>query len=236
MTVATETFGYNDKCCISHEFLRRACTVTPRSGYWAGDILVYTDKLIKQSEVNDMRGGDCETEIVYPKQNTACSDIQTGIPEQYAVEETDIRTGAENSFEYLIPKAENPEDEHNWEIGIYQSTDDCGKMRDGGDAFQELFSGQGAISICGTVQRTSGMFPMQVHFLDNRMSCIDDPDNGLLVAIRTGAVWAWELRYAPKELNLSSGLSASDDITLAFREVLELNGMTDQDVFEFGMI
>lgn len=236
MSVASETWGYDTVCCLSHEFLRRACTRTPMRVSWAGDLLLYNDIILKQSEVNDMRGGDCETKITYGKPNISCSDAETGIPGQYKVESTDIREGKKNSFEYFIPKNVNPENEHNWTLLQLESTDDCGKMHDIGDVLQQYYMLRGVISLCGTIDRSSGAFDAQAHYLDNRKSYSDDPDNGLLVCIRTGAVWNWEIRYAPKELLLNAGLSVSDDITLAFREALEKEGMTDADVFEFGMI
>lgn len=234
MTVATETYGYDDKCCLSHEFLRRGCSVTPMSAYWAGDLIVTTEILTKQSEVNDMRGGDCETNIEYPKQNNSCSDLESGIPGQYTVEATSIRDGEENSFQYLIPKAENPENEHNWSLGLYQSNDECGKMMDGGDAYQDLSVFGRVMSICGSINQQ--IFNPSVHFLDNRKSLADDPDNGLLFAIRNGLTGNWEVRYAPVERNLTAGLMMSDDVTAAFRAALAGEGMTDDDVFEFGMI
>ena len=236
MTVATETYGYDDKCCLSHEFLRRGCTKTPMAIRWAGDLLVYENLMLKQSEVNDMRGGDCETVINYEKENENCPDAETGIPIQYRVEETPIRTGDRNTFNYTVQKNEDEGSESNWTLDIYQSTDDCGKMMDGGDALQDYYMLCGVTSLCGTVDRSSGAFAPQAHYLDNRKSYSDDPDNGLLVCIRTGAVWNWEIRYAPVDRDLTNGLIESDDVSEAFTTALSALGLTHSDVFEFGMI
>lgn len=237
MSVMSETFGYLEVCGRSHEFLRRGCSYTPKTNSWAGDLLLTGEPLLKQSEVNDMRGEEEAIEYTYPEvEEAGCGDVTVGIPSQYKVEETDIRTGGANTFEYRIPKNPVEEDEENWTLDILQSTNECGEMMDGGDALQSQSLERRVTSICGTVDRSSGVFEAQAHYLDNRKSYSTDPDNGLLIAIRTGAVWNWEIRYAPKELLLNAGLSASDDITLAFREALGKEGMTDEDVFEFGMI
>jgi len=234
MSVASESYGYASKCCKSHEFLRRACTVTPSSSKWVGDLLITTDKMVKQSEVNDIRGGDCDTEIVFSKQHSSCSDIKSELPSQFKVESTDIRTGGANTFEYLIPKAEDQEDEVNWELDIYQSTNDCGTLMDGGDAYQNLEVIDSVTSLCGTIERH--LYNPSAHYLDNRKSYSEDPDNGLLVAIRNGINGAWEVRYSPVERILTEGLVMSDDVTAAFTTALSALGMTHEDVFEFGMI
>lgn len=234
MSVMSETFGYLEVCKKSHEFLRRGCTFTPFQVSWAGDLLIIKEALLKQSEVNDIRGGDGEVKHTYTTQE--CGDIEVGLPDQYQVEATSIREGGDNSFQYKIPKNPIEEEEANWTLDILQSLDDCGEMMDGGDALQVHDSSSRVVSLCGTIDRGSGLFDAQAHYLDNRKSYSTDPDNGLLVAIRTGAVCNWELRYVPQELNLSAGLSVSDDITLAFREALVAEGMTDEDVLEFGMI
>lgn len=236
MSVMSKTFGYLELCGKSHEYLRRGCSFTPLRVKWAGDLVITEETLLKQSEVNDMRGEENEVQTIYTAPTDDCSDIQAGIPTQYKVEETDIRTGEAKTFEYTIPKNPNEEDETNWDLGIYQSNDDCAVLMDGGDALQTPGLARTVTSLCGTVARSSGAFEAKAHYLDNRKSYSTDPDNGLLVAIRTGAVYSWEIRYAPKELLLNAGLSASDDITLAFREALEKEGMTDADVLEFGMI
>ena len=233
MSVQSETFGYLEVCGRSHEFVRRACTNTPREISWAGDILIVKESLLKQSEVHDIRGGDSDVNHTY---QSNCGVQEVGIPPQYSVEETPIRTGGEDSFEYLIPKAEDPEDEKQWDLGIYQSLNDCGVLMDGGDALQTPNATREVIGICGTLRRNSGLGDPQVHYLDNRKSYSKDPDNGLLIAIRTGLVWNWEVRYAPKEMILSEGLMRSDDVTAQFMEQITALGMTSEDIFEFGMI
>lgn len=234
MSVMSETFGYDESCCKSHEFLRRACTKTSKGVAWAGDLLVQSGIIIKQSEINDMRGGNCDTEIQYPKPQPSCEAVTSGIPKEYTVEETSIRTGGRNTFQYIVPKNENPEEESNWEIGIYQSTNDCGILMDGGDAYQSEQVFGSVDSICGTIHRQ--MPNPSAHFLDNRVTLEDDPDNGLLFAIRDGMTGIWEVRYSPAKQVLTTGLSDSDDASSAFTTALSALGMTHQDVFEFGMI
>lgn len=236
MSVMSKTFGYRELCGKSHEFLRRGCSYTPVKVSWAGDLLLTQETILKQSEVNDIRGEESNVQTTYQPDSEECSEIQTGIPTEYKVEETNIRTGSAKTFNYTIPKAENEEDEKQWDLDIYQSIDDCGILMDGGDALQTPSTERLVTSLCGTITRSSGSFDAQAHYLDNRNSYSEDPDNGLLVAIRTGVVHSWEIRYAPKELNLSAGLSVSDDITLAFMEALAKEGMTEIDVLEFGMI
>ena len=186
MSVQSETFGFVEVCGRSHEFLRRGCSSTPVTVSWAGDLLIVKESILKQSEVNDMRGGDATVEHMY--QHLNCGDVTVGLPSQYKVEATGIRTGAENSFNYTVPKAENPEDEAQWDLGIYQTLNDCGVLHDGGDALQTPNTGREVISLCGTLRRDAGLSEPQAHFLDNRDSYEKDPDNGLLIAIRTGFV------------------------------------------------
>lgn len=238
MSVQSVTMGYAETCVRSHEFLRRGCSFTPMLYSWAGDLLLTSGALLKQSDVNDMRGAAGEVEHIFaPVEGTDCGGVTAGLPSaEYEVEETEIRTGSSATFQHAIPKAENPEDETNWTLGILQSTDDCGKMMDGGDALQILHDTNRVTSICGTVDRDSGLFAAQAHYLDNRRSYSTDLDNGLLVCIRTGAVWNWEMRYAPVDRDLSEGLSMSDDVSAAFTSALSALGMTHEDVFEFGMI
>lgn len=237
MSVMSDTFGYIEVCKKSHEFLRRGCSYSPMTVSWAGDLLLTGQHVLKQSEVYDLRGGDADVEYTYPEVGeTECGGVTVGIPSQYRTEETDIRTGAAKTFNYHTPKNPNPEDEENWTLSIYQSTNECGNMMDGGDALQAKSEERKVTSICGTIDRSSGVFDAQAHYLDNRKSYADDPDNGLLVAIRTGALWNWEMRYAPAERNLSVGMSESDDVSEAFTSALAALGMTHQDVFEFGMI
>lgn len=237
MSVMSETFGYIEVCEKSHEFLRRGCSYTPKTYSWAGDLLLNGEVLLKQSEVNDMRGAESAVEHEYAEiEGTGCGGITVGIPSEYKVEETDIRTGGANTFEYHTPKNPDESEEKNWSLDLYQSTSECGELMDGGDALQSQSLERRVTSICGTVDRSSGVFDAQAHYLDNRKSYTDDPDNGLLVAIRTGAVWAWELRYAPVDRDLTNGLSQSDDVSEAFTTALSALGMTHSDVYEFGMI
>jgi hypothetical protein len=107
---------------------------------------------------------------------------------------------------------------------------------DGGDALQQPNVSREVISLCGTLRRNAGSSDPQVHFLDNRDSFDKDPDNGLLLAIRTGFVWDWEVRYATKENVLTEGLVKTDDVTAAFAEAIGALGMTNEDVFYFGML
>lgn len=237
MSLMSKTLGYIEVCGKSHEFLRRGCSYTPKEVSWAGDLLLSKEPLLKQSEVNDIRGEEESIEYEYAEfGETGCGGVTVGIPSQYKVEETDIRTGGANTFEYHTPKNPDEEEEVNWSLDLYQSLNDCGILMDGGDALQSQSLERRVTSICGTVDRSSGIFDAQAHYLDNRKSYPDDPDNGLLVCIRTGAVWNWEVRYVPANLDLTAGLSESDDVTLAFKEALSREGMTDADVFEFGMI
>lgn len=234
MSVQSVTFGFAEVCQRSHEFLRRGCSNTPVEISWAGDLVVVKESILKQSEVNDMRGGEAEVEYTYHQPN--CGDITVGLPSQYKVESTAIRTGGENSFGYTVPKAENPEDEKEWDLGIYQTLNDCGVLHDGGDALQTPNSTREVISLCGTLRRNAGLSEPQAHFLDNRDSFSKDPDNGLLIAIRTGFVWNWEVRYATKENILTEGLMKTDDVTVAFAAAIGELGMTNEDVFYFGML
>jgi len=237
MSVQSDTLGYLEVCGKSHEFLRRGCSYSPQSAVWAGDLLLTKEPLLKQSEVKDMRGGEEAIEYTYPEiAETGCGGVTVSIPSQYTVEETNIRTGGANTFEYHTPKNLNESEETNWSLNLYQSLSDCGVMMDGGDALQVQSLERRVTSICGTVSRSSGIFDTQAHYLDNRKSYEDDPDNGLLVCIRTGAVWNWEMRYAPAGSSLINGLVESDDVTAAFTTALSALGMTHEDVFEFGMI
>lgn len=233
MSLMSESLGYVEACGKSHEFLRRGCTKTPTKTSWAGDLLITEEVVVKQSEVNDMRGEESDVSHTYAPITEECPEKKVGIPSQYKVEETSIRSG-KGTFNYLIPKAKNEEDETHWDLDIYQSLSDCGVLMDGGDALQQPSIMGYVTSLCGTVDR-AGLSP-KAHYLDNRASYSDDPYNGLLVAIRTGLVWNWEVRYAPKEMVHSEGLMRSDDVTAQFMEQIILLGMTSEDIFEFGMI
>lgn len=230
MSVASAEKGYAEGCIRSHEFLRRACTLTPVSSYWAGDLLVTQEAILKQSEVNDMRGEEGAAEIIHTPPTEECGEQTVSMPENYTAEETSIRSEGAATFEYAVSK-----NEPYWDVDIYQSRDDCGVMMDGGDVVFRTDSNSQVASICGTIIRKAVGEP-KAHYLDNRTSYSDDPDNGLLVAIRTGLAWNWEVRYAPKERNLTSGLIMSDDVTDKFMEQITALGMTQNDIIEFGMI
>lgn len=236
MSVMSETFGYIETCRKSHEFLRRGCSYTPLVSKWAGDLIISEEQLLKQSEVNDMRGEAAEVSKVYYPNVGDCPDVKVGIPNQYHVDETDIRSGGVKTFEYAIRKSEDPDEEKNWDLKIAQSLDECGVLMDFGDVLQQPDISRRVQSLCGTINVSSGEFPAQAHYLDNRKSYTTDPDNGLLVAIRTGAVWTWSVLYAPVTKNLSAGLNTADDVSSAFSVALTALGMTHADVFEFGMI
>lgn len=238
MSVMSMSLNYREACFKSHEFLRRGCSFTPKNVEWSGDIIIFKEAILKQSEVNDMRGNAADVEFTFNEiPESDCGNVTATLPDGYnKVEETDVRDGGAKTFNYAVPKNENPDEEENWSLTVPQTTNDCGVMMDFGDAYQSLVMENKAVSICGTVERTSGAFDIKCHYLDNRKSYLEDPDNGLLVCIRTGAVWSWEMRYAPAGRDLSSGLVMSDDVTVAFTTALSALGMTHEDVFEFGMI
>jgi len=234
MSVMSESFGYEEVCRRSHEFLRRGCSYTPNAVEWAGDMLVFREFVTKQSEVNDMRGGESAVEYHFSAVGDGCGDITVSLP--YTVEETGVRNGDDSTFEYLIPKSEDGESEDDWAVGMYQSLSDCGDLMDGGDALQLRDIKQTAVSMCGTLSFDTGATPAQCHYLDNRKSYQEDPDRGLFIAARTLPVGAWAVRYALATDDLSEGLIMSDDVTQAFTAALSALGMTHEDVFEFGMI
>lgn len=236
MSVQSETIGCAEDCEKSHEFVRRGCSFTTEFVSWAGDLLLTKNYITKQSEVNDIRGGDGTVEYTYTEVGENCDDDTAAIPTQYAVESTEIRTGGRNTFEYAVPKNPDPELETNWDIGILQSENECGEMTDGGDILQEYSYESKVTSLCGTVDKSGGVSESKACYLDNRKSFSADKDNGLLVCIRTGFTWSWEILYAPKNLDLSTGLSVSDNVTLSFRSALSKIGITDEDVLDFGMI
>jgi hypothetical protein len=237
VSVVSETLGYNEVCKKSHEFLRRGCSRTPMQYSWAGDLILVKEELLKQSEVNDIRGGGGVVAHTFPAiGGTGCGDETVSMPQQYEVTETGIRNGDFNTFNYEVTKNNNREVEGNWTLDILQSENDCGVMMDGGDVLQILNPSYKAMSLCGTIILDSGLAETQAHYLDNRESYADDPDNGLLVAIRTGFVDGWRVRYARKEVDLTSGLIVSDDITEKFMEQIVVLGMTQEDIIEFGMI
>lgn len=237
MSVQSETMGYAEKCAKSHEFVRRACTYTPTNCSWAGDLLLTTDVVLKQSEVNDIRGAASEITYTFPSAGDgSCGGDFVRVGPGYSVDETDIRVGGVNTFSFNVPKSVNPDDEINWNLGILQSENECGEMFDGGDILYAQSLEKKVTSLCGTVNKSSGIFDAQAHYLDNRKSYLEDTDNGLLICIRTGAVWNWEIRYSPYGRDTTSGLIVSDNVTTEFTAALSALGMTHEDVIEFGMI
>lgn len=235
MSLMSKTFGYRELCGLSHEFLRRGMSFTPTEISWAGDFVIASDPILKQSEIFDIRGENNEVQTTYDSDTSDCSSTTVGIPTEYKVEETSIRERGNTSFKFLVEKAENVDDEKNWDIGVYESTDECGVLMDGGDALYRPSVKNTVSSLCGTVIRDGGALPISAYYLDNRNSNSDDPDNGLLVAIQSGP-GTLEVRYCKKELLLNTGLSESIDITLEFRKALNDLGMSDADVLQFGMI
>lgn len=234
VSVSSRTFNYLELCAKSHEFLRRACTKTPTGVSWAGDLLVASGSVLKQSEVNDMRGGECVVEHEYPAPHEDCTETTVGLPSSYVVEDTPIRTGGRDTFNYTVPKAADEEDEKNWDLNIYQSLSDCGVLMDGGDALYSPQAVGRVLSLCGTITRE--LYNPSAHFLDNRRTIDDDPDKGLLFSIRGGITGGWEVRWVDEQTTLTAGLSDSVDISEAFRTALAVQGMTEQDVYSFGMI
>lgn len=237
-SVAARTMNYDETCGRSHEFWRRGCSNTPEYTSWAGDLIIIREPILKQSEVNDMRGieiAECTIEKEYTHPECGNATVKPSESAELTVEQTSIRTGSENSFDYAVPKNGDPEQERNWDLDVYQSESDCAVLVDGGDALQQ-FGNNEVISLCGTVRRNCGLGEPVCSYLDNRSSYPEDADNGLLIAIRTREVDNWEIRYAPKDRSLSAGLMMSDDVTVAFTAAIAELGMTHADVFEFGMI
>lgn len=233
MSVTSVERGFAESCIRSHEFLRRACTYTPESVAWAGDLILTTGAVLKQSEVNDMRGEAGSATFTHVPPTEECSEVTVGMPGGYSAEETSIRSGSAKTFNYTIPKNPDPENEANWDIGILQSNDDCGVMMDGGDILYRPESTGQIASFCGTVVRR-GVFEPVAHYLDNRKSYTADPDRGLLIAMSIGE--AWEIRYSTAEQSLAGGLVNSTDVSEAFNTAITALGMTQADVISFGMI
>ncbi len=233
VSVMSKTMGYIEHCGISLEHIRNGCTHTPRSIQWAGDIVILKDGVFKQSRVKKIKGEECDLEHTFPAASEECGE-KTASPVGVKKIEEEIRDGSEESFEFTIPQNPDREKENNWDLDIWMSTDECGKMQDGGDVLLRFDTFPRVVSLCGTIDKT--LFNPTVYYLDNRKSYSEDPDNGLLVAIRNGLNGEWEVRYSPVERILTEGLIMSDDVTEAFTTALSALGMTHEDVFEFGMI
>ena len=233
VSVISKTENYIERCGLSLEHIRNGCTYTPRSIQWAGDIVILKDSVLKQSRVKKIKGEGCNLEHTFPAASEECGE-KTASPDGVKEIEEEIRDGSEESFEFTIPQNSNREKESNWDLDILMSNDECGEMQDGGDVLIRKDLYPRVVSLCGTIDRD--IFNPTAHYLDNRKSYSEDPDNGLLVAIRNGISGAWEVRYSPVEGVLTEGLVMSDDVTAAFTTALSALGMTHEDVFEFGMI
>lgn len=236
MSVQSVTFGFSESCGISHEFLRRACSHTPNNFCWAGDLLVTESTTIKQSEQNDMRGFEEEVTLSFPASSDSCSEVVLDPPGAVEIDETQIRTQASGeetsagSFTWAVPKSSDL-----WETDILASNDIyCGVLTDGGDIYSNESVLGRVDSLCGTIRRD--LLNPSAHFLDNRRTLPDDPDKGLLFSIRNGLSGEWEVRWVDDRVPLTVGLSDSLDISAAFRTALAGQGMTEQDVYSFGMI
>lgn len=234
MSVFSKTFGYSEVCGLSHEFLRRGCSFTPKEVSWAGDLIVIKEEVLKHSLVDDMRGGESDVSFTHTTPTENCSDIVVELPNGYKVEETSIRTGGENSFEFTIPKATNPDDEHNWDLDVYESLNDCGVLMDGGDAYQNIHPQSRIVSLCGTVDKRG--WNADAYFLDNRLSYSDDPDKGCLIAMNVGLNPNWDIRYLLPTYDTKQGLMVADNITESFMTALTEQGLTQEDIIMFGMI
>lgn len=232
-SVMSKTMDYIEHCGISLEHIRNGCTHTPRSIQWAGDIVILKDSVFKQSRVEKINGAECTLEHTFPAASEECGE-KTASPDGVKKIEEEIRDGSEESFEFTIPQNPDREEEKNWDLGIWMSNDWCGAMQDGGDVLMQFDTFPRVVSLCGTIDKT--LFNPTVYYLDNRKSYSEDPDNGLLVAIRNGINGSWEVRYSPVEKILTEGLAMSDDVTTAFTTALSALDMTHEDVLEFGMI
>lgn len=241
MSVYSMTFGYNESCQRSHEFLRRACSKTPTGFNWAGDLLVIKTSLIKQSEQNDIRGGEGEVEAAFPAASEGCGPASVKAPDEVEVEETAIReqAGTEGdsttgSFSWAVPKYDgkgNPI----WDLDILASDDVfCGVLTDGGDCHSNESVFGSVDSICGTIHRD--LFNPSVYFLDNRITTEDDMDKGLLFVIRNGLNATHEVRWVDGQTLLTTGLEDAANITEEFKAALALEGIPESEIFSFGMI
>jgi hypothetical protein len=184
--------SYIEHCGISLEHIRNGCTHTPRSIQWAGDIVILKDSVLKQSRVKKIKGAGCNLEHTFPAASEECGE-KTASPDGVKEIEEKIRDGSEESFEFTIPQNPNREEENNWDLDIWMSNDECGAMQDGGDVLLQFDTFPRVVSLCGTIDKA--LFNPTVYYLDNRKSYSEDPDNGLLVAIRNGINGAWEVRY-----------------------------------------
>jgi hypothetical protein len=210
-SVMSMSMGYTERCGISLEHIRNGCTHTPRSVQWAGDIVILKDSVLKQSRVEKIKGEGCNLAHTFSAASEECGE-KTASPDNVKEIEEEIRDGSEESFEFTIPQNANRDNEKNWDLDVLMSNDECGEMQDGGDVLIQKDLYPRVVSLCGTIDRT--LFNPTAHYLDNRKSYSDDPDNGLLVAIRNGLNGVWEVRYSPVERILTEGLVMSDDVTV----------------------
>lgn len=232
-SVMSKTMNYIEHCGISLEHIRNGCTHTPRSIQWAGDIVILKDSVFKQSRVKKIKGEGCNLEHTFPAASEECGE-KTASPDGVKEIEEEIRDGSEESFEFTIPQNSDRENEKNWDLDILMSNDECGEMQDGGDVLMQKDLYPRVVSLCGTIDRA--LFNPTAHYLDNRKSYSEDPDNGLLIAVRNGINGDWEVRYSRAGEILTEGLIMAGDVTAAFTKALSDLGMAHEDVFEFGMI
>lgn len=232
-SIVSRTQNFIEHCGKSLEHVRKGCTYTPKEVQWVGDIIILNNSVLKQSLVKKIFGGECSLKHTFPAVNDDCGE-KTVSPDGVRNIEEEFRNGSGESFEFTIPQNSDREEEKNWDLDILMSNDECGIMQDGGDVLIQKDLYPRVVSLCGTIDRV--LFNPTAHYLDNRKSYSEDPDNGLLVAIRDGIDGSWEVRYSPVEKILTEGLVMSDDVTTAFTAALTALALTPADVFEFGMI
>ena len=233
-SVMSKTFSYLEKCGKSTEFLRRACTYTPKSVKWAGDFVITDEAMLHQSLMKYMDGsGACEAEHTFPAASEECGEVTARPDGLKDVEDTDIRE-SDGSFLFTVL-----EGEPGWDIHIAATNDDgCGGSmapQDGGDILFD-FDGQTKIkSLCGTIEISSYGAP-QAFYLDNRVTYKEDIDAGLLVALQHGITKDLTVLYAKKDLPMAEGLIGATDVSTKFLTALAAHGIGKADVISFGMI
>ena len=119
MSVYSDTFGFNEACQRSHEFVRRACSKGPTVSTWVGDFLVSETVKIKQSEQVDIRGGEGEVAATYAAVNATCGEEIIHAPQVVKVENTEVREDTDHSkvFDWAVPKY-NAKGKLQWDIDI----------------------------------------------------------------------------------------------------------------------
>ena len=73
-SVMSKTMNYIEHCGISLEHIRNGCTHTPRTIQWAGDIVILTDSVLKQSHVKKIKGEGCNLEHTFPAASEKCGE------------------------------------------------------------------------------------------------------------------------------------------------------------------